>query len=347
MAVPNFSPSQGPGSTFTDKSSGVTYQFTGSNWIPISTGAKQTQSEETKPIPKKKDSIGIGQINKPNKVFEQFMAETGRQGLLNRMKGEGQFDKFKSAYERGALQFNDGGPQPGQQDKKGSSPEESVLSEFDRTEKLIKEQFDFVKGFLKDNPFAFDEAQAKSLSQSKFRPFFEEQLKDFIEPIQDKISRSSEDRDKIVNELVRRRELGETDRLEEIGSRLDQIRGGAATRGLLGAGQQTRVEARDEIQGKRGLDDFLAKSRLEQGSIETGVEREKSDLERSISNKERDIFGKGRGFETAVLSDVQKRRQTGLGQTATQAEFAFSERFGSDLLGSGQKASSLAKQFLQ
>lgn len=212
--------------------------------------------------------------------------------------------------------------------------EQIIKQKEDETKRLIQEQLDFLKDFLKDNPFAFDESMARVAAESKYRPYFEEQLSDFINPLQDKIQRSTEDQSRILGELVRRRELGETQKTREIMEGLEKSRGGFVGRGLFGSGVQKRDTAMDEIKGTEELSDFLTRSRFEEEGTAISGERERTDLGTDINQKQRDIFGTGREFDTSVAKELETKRMSNASRYGLRAEEAYQSRFGSPFVGS-------------
>lgn len=274
---------------------------------------------------------------RPSQPFDQFMAETGRQSTLDSLRRSGKYDEFKSAYQRGEW------PPPAAP----KSAEELIKEQQEITKNLISEQLDFLKDFLSKNPFAFDEAMAKEASQAKFKDYYDEVLSDFVEPIREKIGRSLDDSERILTELVRRRDLGETQKLREIEQGLEKARGGFAGRGLLGSGGARRSEAVQKIEGREDIEDFMARSEEEETSLTLTGERERSDYERDIGRRERDIFGEGREYETEVTKDVQSRKQRAFAKVQARGQEAYESRYGVSTVGqSGQSASDYLSKYL-
>lgn len=213
------------------------------------------------------------------------------------------------------------------------SAEELIREQEERTKKLIQEQFDFLKGYLEKNPFAFDEALVREASSEKYRGYYEEVLQDFVEPLQDKITRSTEDQTRILDELVRRRDLGETQKLREIEEGLEKSRQGFAGRGLFGSGLEKRATGVEEIKGNENLQDFLAKSKFEEDTTSIAGQRERADFQTDIEKKQRDVFGQGREYDTAVAKEVQEQKKTQAAKYSISAEEAYRSRFGTPYVG--------------
>lgn len=224
----------------------------------------------------------------------------------------------------------------------GPSAADIIRQQQEDLRRQVDEQFNFLKEFLSKNPFAFDFAQQRKVSEEKYKPFFEEQLSDFIDPLREKINRSIEDSSRILTELVRRRELGETQKQREIETGLEKTKGGFAGRGLFGSGAARRALTQQRLGGEEELQDFITRSRMEEEEVETGAERLQEDTQDAIAKQERNIFGEGREFDRAVTEDVLGRQQQEYNKLKRRGEEAFQRRFGTAFVGNtGRRASEL------
>src|SRR3990167_491137 len=194
--------------------------------------------------------------------------------------------------------------------------------------KRIKEQVDFIKEFTEKNPFAFDELLARQISQEKFKPYYEEILSDFVEPLQTKITRSGEDQTRLLGELTRKEILGETQKSRELEQTIESARQGFAGAGLLGSGIENRGVALKDIKGKEDIADFLAESKFKRDTTSITGERERSDYQKSIEQKQRNIFGQGREYESTVAQDVEGQRGIATKKYGASLQETLASRFG-------------------
>lgn len=221
----------------------------------------------------------------------------------------------------------------------GSSPADLTKSLQDTTKKELQEQFDYLKDFVKKNPFAFDEAMAREAANTKYKEYYQETLDDFVKPLQEKITRSSEDQTRILTELVRRREFGESTKLKQITAGLETAKGGFAGKGLLSSGIGQRAVSQWDIGQKGQLQDFLAQSKANEKTSELGFQREQADYQTNIDQKNRDIFGTGRNFDTTVNKEIESQKTTALNKQKLLAEQSFLDRYGAGSLGNSNVSS--------
>jgi len=218
--------------------------------------------------------------------------------------------------------------QPKQQQQQKVLTAEDIIGE---QQKKLKEQVTFLKDFLDKNPLAFDENLARQMATEKYKPYYEEVLSDFVEPLQTRISRSTADEQRLLSELVRQRGVGSREIQETTQSAIDRSREGYAGSGLLGSGIETGVTGRAGIAGSNRLEDFLAGKSAQEQNITLEQSRAREDAQKAISQKQRDIFGAGREFDTNVVKDVESQRGTALKQRGLSTIDAISSRFGSPL----------------
>jgi len=195
----------------------------------------------------------------------------------------------------------------------------------------LTEQVTFLKDFLSANPLGFDEAMAREAASEKYKPYYTEVLADFVTPIQKRIAFSSAEENRALTELTRSTELGEKQTKRATSEAIARAREGFAGAGLFGSGLERGETARQETTGKETLTDFLARSEFTKQGTQAAGTFERDNLTGSIANKERDIFGRGREFETAITTDTESQRQKALKTRSLRALEAVSSRFGSPL----------------
>lgn len=196
----------------------------------------------------------------------------------------------------------------------------------------IKEQVSFLKDFMTNNPFAFDESLARDMATDKYKPYYTEILQDFVNPLQTKISRSTEDESRLVDEIVRKKGVGTREYTRSMMDAIDKAREGFAGSGLLGSGIASRDEAKIGIEGRDKISSFEAASDF--NKTQTGIEqaRVREDATTAIGQKERDVFGTGRAFDTSVSQDVLGQETQAKQTYGARLLDAVSSRFGSPLV---------------
>jgi hypothetical protein len=332
MAAPQFSAAKA-GQRYTDPITGDVYvSGNRGTWTQIASGNRGVSSPNSNPTTTSTTQQSGGQNFQYGGWY--WKPELGRaQRWFNGVWTDGEEPKAQAS----------------QQSQSSSSTTKTVAQQVQdllkEQENQVNERMNFVRQFLKDNPFAFDEAQAKQLADAKFRPYYEQELADFVEPLKEKISRTTEDRDRMLGELVRRRELGTTQKTRDIEAGLNKAREGFAGRGLLGSGSADREANVQEIKGNENLQDFITQGKFTEQTTQDQANRDIADFNTDINKKNRDIFGSGRAYDTAVTGEVEKQRGTNIGQNAIRAEDAFTQRFGTGYV-NNQRVSELAKSFL-
>jgi hypothetical protein len=195
----------------------------------------------------------------------------------------------------------------------------------------LTEQVTFLRDFLSANPLGFDEVMARTTAEEKYKPYYQEVLSDFVNPIREKISYSSAEQNRVLDELTRSTALGQKRIKRDTQEAISRAREGFAGAGLLGSGLERGVTSRAEVAGRENLQDFMAKSDYSRAGTIASGELERSQMNRSIANKERDLFGAGREFSTAVTKEVESQRQAQLKKRSLRALEAVGSRFGSPL----------------
>lgn len=192
----------------------------------------------------------------------------------------------------------------------------------------IKEQVSFLKDFMGNSPFSFDEALAREMATEKYKPYYTEILQDYVEPLQTKIARSEEDETTALTELTRQTGLGSTQIQRQVDQAISQSREGLAGNNLLFSGSGMRGVGEQEVVGQETLTDFMDTQSFKKNQLTTNAARERTDYADLISKRERDIFGTGREFDTKVTQDVEQQRGTSNKQYANKTLMAYTDRFG-------------------
>ena len=195
----------------------------------------------------------------------------------------------------------------------------------------IKEQVTFLKDFMGSNPFAFDESLARNMATEKYKPYYTEVLSDFVDPLREKITRSTEDETKVLTELTRQEKLGATQISRETQAALDAAREGFAGSGLLGSGIANRAEGVQGIQASETMGDFMAKSAYQKDQQQTNANRFRTDTQTAIDQKTRDVMGTGRALDTSIAQDVESQRGMAQKQYANKVLESVTSRFGAPM----------------
>ena len=108
--------------------------------------------------------------------------------------------------------------------------------------------------FDKNNPFAFDEAQAKASAGERLNPYYNATLNEFMTGIRRSSARSVEDSQRTIGELnTDATKLSEQERLSTQEA-IRQSEEGAAGAGLFFSGQRQRQSNLQDIQGTQALE---------------------------------------------------------------------------------------------
>ncbi len=166
MALPNFSPSGGIGSTYTDPQTGTNYVYKGvGNWVQISSGGKTTANQQSSQPTRQKG----GWYDNP---------VTGKN---QRWWGEGTWTNGEepgsstSGYDTNS---NFGGNDMASQ----------ILKQIEDIQKKTIENITapYVKAqqsmdeYLTKNPFTFDEAFSKQAVEAEYNPWYQEKLTRYL-----------------------------------------------------------------------------------------------------------------------------------------------------------------------
>lgn len=198
--------------------------------------------------------------------------------------------------------------------------------------KKLQEQITFLKDFLASNPTGYDEVLARQMAEQKYKPYYEEILNDFVAPMQEKISRSVTDENQAITELTRQTQSGEREQRLDLLTAIDKAKEGFAGAGLFGSGTAKRSVNQANIYGENKIGDYLSNQAFKQTTLQQTGQRERTDYQTAIDQRNRDIFGQGRAFDTAVAGDVQEQETLAQKQLGLKALDAVSSRFGQPLI---------------
>lgn len=256
----------------------------------------------------------------------QFVPENKRQnGGWYYNPSSGRVDRWWSDGGGG-----DGGQQQRQQQQAPQPPsaEEIMRRVADERNRKYKEQAEVWNRFM-NSPTFWDAILARQMSEQSLNPYYATILREFVNPLQTKMTQSQTTEKRLLDELMRRKEVGQAEKTEELGAEIEKAQGGFAGAGVYGGGGARRSIARQRISGERSLQDFLSGNVAQQQDVREKGEIERGDLATSIAQKERETERTRTG---AIEEDVAKQRVTKTkGQTA-RAHEAISGQFGEFLL---------------
>ena len=249
--------------------------------------------------------------------FEEFMAQSGRQGELDQLRRTGQFDSAKRAYESGEGFGSDF-------QRRLDEELAEVAKYVEELEKVAKDDFNFITKFLdKMHRVALgndDEATAKfyeSVSNS-----LEEKIGRIPFDFQRKTQREKEDLQEILKQTAgQRRLIADTSAFQkeqETTERREEFN----RRGLLGSGIEKRkaenqerarqlalrqqiepIDVRERLARTgevRGLEDITTTSRRDLADFQLGEQekREKADIDlaRELARIQREKSAEERGI---------------------------------------------------
>lgn len=205
--------------------------------------------------------------------------------------------------------------------KYGSSGENKSTSFVDELlnsiNKQVKEETKFLDSYVKNNPFAFDEALARESATAEYDPYYTELLQDYTDNVELKRQSIQDDR-QLQTEL---KTLDDASNSRAYARAVSNAEQGFAGSGLFFSGLKKRalgeqsVEYTDNTQrgnlryeaGQRGLD------RMETG-LNTDLERRQRDLEREK--------------QTAIEGGILQRESEAITQYNTPLVQSYQRRFG-------------------
>ncbi len=160
----------------------------------------------------------------------------------------------------------------------GGDPIENLLQAIvDPVSKALQDWNSRLTEFDKNNPFSFDEAQAKASSAERLNPYYDATLNEFMTGIRRSSTRSVEDMTRTIGELnVDASKLSEKERLntqEAIRSSEE----GYAGAGLFFSGKRERATGLEEVQGaqtQEGIQTELGRNLATQSRLNTRTQED-------------------------------------------------------------------------
>lgn len=318
MAAPNYSPRTGNGTTVTTND-GV-YRYNNGRWTKIGSVNQPKQQaaapRQSAPAPQQQQQRSSSG-GPPTTGTRSDMAMGANVGDRRDFGG--------TLYRWNGVNWEVDGMNAG-----GGAP--SAQSLIDPYLAKLQEQVSFLKDFVAQNPTYFDEQLARKMAQDKYKSYYTELLNDYVNPLRDKISRSTQDEAKVLSELARQRQFGELENKTQTDRQLEQTGGQLAESQLLGSGIGNRAMAQKKIAAQTALEDFIAKNKLQQENTSLQAGRERGDYQTQIGLKERDIFGSGREYDAKVAQDVEAQRGISQKQYGLRVQDALTSRFGNSLI---------------
>ena len=207
------------------------------------------------------------------------------------------------------------------QDQSSNAIDSLMSAIVDPVSKAMQEWYDRLNEFDKNNPFAFDEAQAKASAEERLNPYYNATLNEFMTGIRASRSRSLEDETRTVGELnADASKLSERERI----ATQEAIRGseeGFAGAGLFFSGRRERATGMEEVGGLQSQEDIgttlgrgvesakrLSSRTLEDLALREAREKRLSEAERTTA-LETDISGRKK--EAAYQRGLEKLAYAG------------------------------------
>jgi LysM repeat protein len=260
------------------------------------------------------------------------------QTLYNSNKGNLRSGNPNLIYPGETIQIPGGGgggsqPQQQQQQQQQNAPappsaEEIMRRVAEERNNKYKEQANVWNQFM-NSPTFWDAVLARKMSEESLNPYYNTILSEFVNPLQTKISQSQTTEKRLLDELVRRKDVGQAQQKEDLSNEIEKAQGGYAGAGVYGGGGASRDIARRKITGERTLQDFLGGNQAQQADVTDKSAIEQGDYAASIAQKERDV---GREKTAGIESDVEKQRVQKYKSQAARAQEAISSSFGENLL---------------
>jgi hypothetical protein len=187
----------------------------------------------------------------------------------------------------------------------GKTPQDTIDEIFAANQKQIELETGWVEDYLADNPYAFDEALARTASTEQFTPYYTEILNDYVTDID--TQRQSVQDDKRLNSILNDYNVAQTSR--SYARAEEQAKQGYADTGMYFSGKRERDV------GELGIERGEEMGRLgsQYTHDQSAFNRDLGTLDTSEFRKRRDIMGDsttGRLGElgTAIEGGIQTRR---------------------------------------
>lgn len=201
----------------------------------------------------------------------------------------------------------------------GQSAEDFVKEMLKAQEDAIKRETEFLDKYVADNPFIFDEELARRSAEAQYEPYYSELLEDYLQDVSRK-KETVEDETRLLTELYK---LDKGERSRAYSRAIARAEEGFAGKGMFYSGIKKRALGEAEVE--YGMTEKEAQERQEFGLREQG--RKVKELDIGAERRERDIFGEGRAFDTAVEGGILQRRGEAIKGYNIPLEQAYSRQF--------------------
>ena len=234
----------------------------------------------------------------PDKSLDQYLAETGRQGVLDELGRTGQLAQARAEFARGQGEFASDFAMRGA----GQSPDQAadlLLNQVDDWNSKIAQ-------YEKENPFAYDEAQLRASAEERLNPYYEAELGDFVEGVENQRNRSAEDEKNVITELTARAETLTGRIRRKLSQALEASKEGFAGANLFFSGRRLREGGEMKVESADQMADIDREKRL--GIEDTQLKRRR--LLEDLGLRER-TFNRQLGAEkeTALTTDVERQKK--------------------------------------
>lgn len=159
--------------------------------------------------------------------------------------------------------------------------------------------------YQKNNPFSFDEKQARAAAEEQYDPYYQAELKDFTTGIERQRSRSQVDEAKLRQEITANTDsyVGKT--RQQIQDAIDSSKEGFAGAGLYFSGKRIRSENRIGMEGEQNISDYTRQQQNRLDESNTRQQRLGEDLTSQMGTYNRNWTA---NRETALQNAVSNRK---------------------------------------
>lgn len=186
----------------------------------------------------------------------------------------------------------------------------------DQVTKMAESQQKKVDDFLKNNPFAYDDAWLQQTRQQVQQevdsdPYYKEKITDYINDVETKKSRAQEDQATLLKELKKEEDYYlKNDKINFQETRSAALEGQSQA-GYLDSGMGSRERNIQNIQHEAGVESYLGKNDSTRQAAQQATSRLLSDLGTQQGRYEREV---GREKQLNVESELLNRKDEKLQQ---------------------------------
>lgn len=203
-----------------------------------------------------------------------------------------------------------GGYSSSYQPEAQTDPAQDFISRiYDTITRPFVEQQQRAADFDKNNPFAFDEALARSSSEERFNPYYQAELGDFLTGVERTRSRGKQDEEKLRRDLEVSSDLAIGREKRDLQETLRSSEEGFAGSGIFMSGERLRSSGRQEVRSEEGITDLQNKVGDQIGTSNVRQSRLMEDL---LSQERTGTRKLGAAKETDILTDIEQQRQEAL-----------------------------------